>query len=284
MRYRLNIYIAICVFVIGSFLFPVELFYIASHKGLDTLRPMARALSRSSDRLEDTRKSSSAGLLVEWVTIIETPGQFGSKKAMIHKELDRLYGIGSWRVAWQLGNIIISKEQALQEYEDAYYQYLLDHPDRLEWLVANASDVYDNSITNIKAGPDRFDYTKQESSRGVHIQDIAVRRVVCLRFNRKFEGERAIALRGHSLGESGNRWSLDPGIVPFHKPELIVPIEFEGWWQPGTIEAFYQQCRVIQVRQSPYLQSITPPSFKLGKTGVIKKIRRGTAMAFESCA
>jgi len=52
-----------------------------------------------------------------------------------------LYGKDNWRIAWQWNSQIIEMPEALQIYEDAYYEFLKSRKDILDWLVHAASDV-----------------------------------------------------------------------------------------------------------------------------------------------
>ena len=78
----------------------------------------------------------------------------------------------------------------------------------------------------------------------IDIQDIAIRRCV-LRRGVWFRGDKLIRIR-QEKGDHQLSIILSPGRVPFHRADLIVKPEIEGWWEPGTIEAFYQSNRMLQ--------------------------------------
>ena len=146
---------------------------------------------------------------------------------------------------------IIEKPEALQIYEDAYYEFLKSRKDILDWLVHEASDVYDTAISNIES---KLDYSKQETLN-THIQDIAIRRSV-LRLGKQFKGNMPLEVR--SRDKEG--WKLSPCNVPFHLPEMILKEEIKDypekglWWErlgiPDSVEAFYQRNKVLQVNCS----------------------------------
>jgi len=77
-----------------------------------------------------------------------------------------------------------------------------------------------------------------------HLQDIAIRRVVERR-DWKFHGSELVQIRGDTT-LWGSR--LDPGKVPFHRPELIVSPPLVSWWNKNSIEDFYQSNKFLQVK------------------------------------
>ena len=180
-----------------------------------------------------------------WKTIEESqgrPGYLGKRKAEKHTQWNNLYGKGDWRLVWKYGTRNLNFVPACQVYEQAYFIYLKENPDILGELLAVASDVYDDAVSNVYSG---FDYTKQETNR-THIQDISIRHVVH-KLGRKFEGDRLIQIR-HDRGEHPLSMTLSPGIVPFHEKEKIIRPWLTGWWEPGTVECFYQSNRILQVK------------------------------------
>ena len=181
---------------------------------------------------------------MEWKTV-ERPGYFGKKRNELEKKWDEEFGNGNWRLAYQWGDIILPRDMGLQVYEDGYYEHFRRNPAELEWLVRIASNVYDTAETNIQAG---FSYFQQETPNN-HIHDVAIRRAVA-RHGQWFRGDNLVHVRW--TGSEGYR--VNPGVVPFHKPEMIIPGEINDyggkglWWSPGTIEDFYQRNKVLQIR------------------------------------
>lgn len=171
--------------------------------------------------------------------VVARPGQFGRKRDALVAGWNAEYGEGNWKVAYELNGHLFSRDVVLMLYEDAYVEYLRSHPDVLDWLCSTASDVYDNAPSNVASG---FDYRAQEASSN-HVQDIALRRAL-VRLGRWFEGDHPVEVRGRR-SEGGH---LSPGKLPFHRPEWIHQPAQKGWWQPGSIEDFYQSNKVIVVR------------------------------------
>ena len=179
-----------------------------------------------------------------WETI-DRPGYFGAKRDAKHLEYDQRFGVGEWRIAWQVGESIVGLDGAVMLYEDAYFEFIRSNPAILAQLLADASDVYDDEPSNTESG---FDYFKQETAR-THLQDVAIRRVV-LRLGERFRGNRLIRIR-QELGDHPLSMTLSPGRVPFHRPDLIVQPQLEKWWLPYTVESFYQSNKVLQVQEQP---------------------------------
>ncbi|MBT3397695.1 hypothetical protein HOA55_03085 [archaeon] len=178
-----------------------------------------------------------------WETI-ERPGYLGKKRDEVVSNWNEQFGKNNWRLTYQWNNEIVSREFAIQLYEDGYCEFFKKNLDILEWLVSSYSDVYDTATSNVKS---KFDYTRQETPNK-HIHDIAVRKSVA-RLGKEFQGEDLLHIRW--LGSDG--MMLNPGVVPFHMPELIVPGEVKDyggkgtWWYEKTIEDFYQRNKVLQV-------------------------------------
>ncbi|MFH1638171.1 MAG: hypothetical protein ABIB71_07125 [Candidatus Woesearchaeota archaeon] len=177
---------------------------------------------------------------MSWKTV-ERPGYAGSQRQQKIAQCDEQYGAGRWRIAWIWKGGIITKNIAFQLYEDAYYTDSFSRKPLWQALLSLASDVYDNSKSNVKSG---LDYLVQETE-ATHLQDISIRRVV-MRRGWKFEGEKLIQIRSHA-DYFGNQ--LSPGKVPFHIPELIVVPHINGWWDNNSIEDFYQSNKVLQAKE-----------------------------------
>ncbi len=182
--------------------------------------------------------------MINWKTI-ERPGYFGKKRDELQKQWTQQFGEGNWRLAYQWGSLIIPRREGIQIYEDAYYEFLKKNTETLEWLVSTASNVYDTSPTNVQA---EFNYENQETPNN-HIHDISIRRAV-MRLGRWFEGDHLV----HVRWKDSEGYRVNPGVVPFHKPELIVPGEIKDyggrgiWWFSNTIEDFYQRNKVLQIK------------------------------------
>ena len=178
-----------------------------------------------------------------WTTI-GCPGYLGKHRDEKFAEWDTTYGAEKWRLVWVIGadELVGGKTIAYALYEDAYFQFLSTNQDVLDELISEAANVYDDQPSNILSG---FDYFVQETDR-THLQDIAIRRSL-VRMWLWFHGNRLIRIR-QEKGDHRLSLILSPGRVPFHRPELIVQPEIDGkWWNLGSVEAFYQSNRVLQV-------------------------------------
>ena len=174
-----------------------------------------------------------------WLEITR-PGISGRGKKTRDKERAQIFGHENYRTAFRWGDKILEYSQALQLYEDGYMEHFRNCPQDLQWLTATASEVFDNSESNIMSG---YDYTVQEAL-STHLQDIAVRRCL-LRLGLKFKGDHLVEIRG----QNSEGYRLNPGQVPFHLPEKIIQPELIDWWRPGSIESFWQSNKVLQVRE-----------------------------------
>jgi hypothetical protein len=179
---------------------------------------------------------------VVWNTV-GRPGYFGGHRDEKYQEYDELYGNGRWRIAWQLNERQCGAAEAVMVYEDAYFNFLTASSDVVDRLVREARDVYDDQESNVLSS---LDYACQETER-THLQDIAIRRSL-VRLGVDFRGTRLIQIRGASGTPPVHPLShlLYPGQVPFHRPEWILNPAIEGWWQPGSVEAFYQSNKLLQ--------------------------------------
>jgi hypothetical protein len=179
----------------------------------------------------------------QWITI-ERPGYLGKTRDSRQETWNSVYGELEWRFAWQKGNDVIIMPEALKLYEDGYFEYFKKNPARLNWLVKKASNIYDTDPSNVEAG---LEY-KIGDTPSNHIHDIAIRNAV-KRHDKEFLGDKLLRVRW----KSSEGYALNPGVVPFHLPELISkePVRNYGgaqWWRDGTIEDFYQKNKLLQIR------------------------------------
>ena len=223
----------------------------------DALMEMIREIQREEkNKLEESEKEGeeelthmkneeATGQAIEWTTISRI-GYAGNLKDKINAFVP--FG-DDWRKAHRYGKVSISREEALEHYEEAYYQYLKADRNILVWLTETASDVYDNSQSNVLANKD---YSLQET-KATHLQDIAIRNAVS-RLGASFKGKRPMKVRG----KDSPGYRLNPGNVPFHLTDMILKPARKGWWKPGSIEDFWQSNKVLEVKKEALLTLIWP--------------------------
>lgn len=175
----------------------------------------------------------------EWRTV-DRPGYVGRRQRSAMQKLDAEYGAENWRIVYAYDGKIITRDEALLLYAAAYVEFLRQRLDVLDWLVKMACDVYDIQPDDVQAGTD---FSQQRRDGQHHLHDIALR-IALQTLGRRFEGNELIQVRGKGTKGHG----LSPGRVPFHRPEAIMQPELEGWWAAGTVEAFWQSNKLLQVR------------------------------------
>ncbi len=191
------------------------------------------------------KNEEAAGQVIEWTTISRI-GYAGNLKNRINAFIP--FG-DDWRKAHKFGEASLGRDKALAHYEEAYYQYFKADRDILTWLTDTASDVYDNSQSNVLANKD---YSLQET-KATHLQDIAIRKAVS-RLGVSFKGKQNMKVRG----KDSPGYRLNPGNVPFHLPDMILKPARKGWWKPGSIEDFWQSNKVLEVKKEALLTLIWP--------------------------
>ena len=191
---------------------------------------------------EEYRLTGVEESLYEWETLGRA-GYLGAKRDDRRKENDKKYGKGNWRVVWKVNGVYVGESGAYSLYEDAYFEFLKKNQDVLNQLVFEASNVYDDSPSNVSCG---LDYSMQETNR-THLQDIAIRRSL-IRLGTWFRGGKLIQIRD-KVGIHPLSMTLSPGRVPFHKSEWIEKPESEGWWEKSSVESFYQSNKLLQKRK-----------------------------------
>ena len=189
----------------------------------------------------DTNDSSS-------LVPVELPGFLGARKAERFARWDDWWGRGRWTLAHLYRDRFCVGETAFALYEQSYRVHFERHPEVLEALVANASEVYDTSPSNIASG---FDWSAQDDGP-THLQDIAVRRAVRA-LGRSFRGSRPLEIRGRD----SEGYHLNPGQIPFFDPDAILrPATCRAdWIRPDSLEDFWQQNKVLLVERQALIES-----------------------------
>lgn len=179
-----------------------------------------------------------------------SPGYLGGRRDEVFAEWNEKFGERNWTLGW-LGHDEewLNYLGACDLYEQSYVRFLAGWPRLLDQLLESASDVYDDSPTNVCSG---LDYTAQETER-THIQDIAIRRTLKV-LGEEFKGTELVQIRSR-LGKSPLSLALSPGQVPFvrmasiTKPDNYDEIIKRRWWIAGSVEDFYQLNKRLFVRK-----------------------------------
>jgi hypothetical protein len=215
-----------------------------------------------------------------WIPV-GLPGHTGSKKSEWQSFLDRRFGAAYWRIAHYVRGRIVSKQEAIREYEQSYRVHLHTHPDIVNFLATFCGNLYDDNPTNVYD-----DSYEQPHTHLNHYQDISVRRVMAelaadptwpivsatppgeadlidLNTGQTVRVPRASGFGGPYLLQIREPetpgFFLNPAVVPVHDPALLttLPGVKEWYHQEGcahlSVEAFWQMSKVIEVRYDKFL-------------------------------
>jgi hypothetical protein len=215
-----------------------------------------------------------------WIPV-GVPGHAGENKPHWDRFLNQRFGDGCWRISFYVRGRIVSKAEAIREYEQSYRVYLHQRPELVRFLVTNCGNVYDDNPTNVHD----HDY-EQPHTRLNHYQDISVRRVIAelvddptwpfvtatpaeeielidLNDGQIHRAPRASGFSGQYLMQIREPdtpgFFLNPAVVPVHDSTLISALPgMRDWYlHEGcahlSVESFWQMSKVIEVRYDKYL-------------------------------
>jgi hypothetical protein len=169
--------------------------------------------------------------------VVGRAGVVGRSWAQRKRAFDERFGPGGWRLRHLVCGQLLDLAAAARHCEESCVLFFTRNPQLLDWLCGTARDVYATAASNVRSG---LDYTVQER-KSEHIQDIAIRRALG-RLGRSFTGERLLHIG--NKGDEGRRFSS--GQVPFYQPGWIMQPALCGWWQPDSVECFWQSNRVVE--------------------------------------
>ena len=225
--------------------------------------------------------SALAGLAEVWIPV-GVPGYAGDAKARWQAILDERFGADGWRMAHIVRGAVVSRAEAIVEYEAAYRVFLRARPALVAFLTDVCGNVYDDNVTNVHDA----DYDQPHTAMN-HYQDISVRRVIAelvddpawpighrhatpSRPTSSTSGPaRPTACRGRagSAATASSRSAipsrpatcLNPAVVPVHDPGLITTLPARTDWYHAegcahlSVEAFWQMSKVVEVRYDRFL-------------------------------
>ena len=201
-------------------------------------------MSNRNGQKNEGKPKATSQTTGEWKTV-DRLSYVGKRAKKARQKLDDTYGSGSWRIAYQWGDTVISRDQALEHYAKAYEVFFAENPDELAWLTENFCDVYDIAPEDVESGTN---FHIQRPNEATHLQDIAIR-IAVEKLGETFKGEDLLQVRSKSA--KGAKYS--PGRLAFHEPDMLVQPEQRGWWKPGSIESFWQSNKILQVRSNEKL-------------------------------
>lgn len=186
-----------------------------------------------------------------WQTV-ERPGYLGKKKDEKYALWDQKYGVGNWRMVNEaVGSEIYSYEDIIYKiYVPGYEEYFKQNPDEAKIITDNFSYGYDKDLCTEEQAYDIYAFYNKP---GVANQFHSVAFNIALRnLGYTFKGNEPIQVREAKPGTHqdqqpiGYKWS--PGKIPCTNSEKIPNPHIEGWWNPNSIEDFYQSTKTLQVK------------------------------------
>jgi len=201
---------------------------------------------------------------IEWKTV-ESPGYFGSSRDSSIAWWNEKYGEENWRIAWE------TKDQIIMNFDDVFWniyvpgyaEYFRIHSDEARLITSAHSFTYDKEIiTREEAFAPRALYEIPGKANQFH--HVALNIALEWHLGFPFRGKRPLQVREpkYSAVVSENAtvallqaahpvalaWKWSPGRIPTIRMDLVEK-SIAGWWQPGSIEDFYQSTKVLQVKQ-----------------------------------
>jgi hypothetical protein len=225
-------------------------------------------------------RAVGADLREVWIPV-GVPGFAGAAKGRWRQVLDERFTPDGWRISHIVRGTIVSRAEAIAEYEAAYREFLRARPALVRFLTRVCGNVYDDNVTNVLDD----DYEQPHTAMN-HYQDISVRRVIAelvddpawpdvidtpaetvelldLGSGERHRVPRARGFRGAHLLQIRDPLSpgycLNPAVVPAHDPALITSLPARTDWYHAegcahlSIEAFWQMSKVIEVRYDRFL-------------------------------
>jgi len=107
-----------------------------------------------------------------WIPV-GVPGYAGEAKARWQALLDGRFGADGWRLSHVVRGAVVSRAEAIVEYEAAYRHFLHGQPALVRFLTTVCGNIYDDNVTNVHD----TEYDQPHTAMN-HYQDISVRRVI----------------------------------------------------------------------------------------------------------
>lgn len=189
-----------------------------------------------------------------WVTA-ERPGYLGKTKDAREAAWNQSFGEGNWRYAWETidGKVMDFDQVFWQVYVAGYAAYFAAHPGEAIMLTDKFAYAFDKElVTHDQAFDPYFLYNKPGHPNQFH--NVALNIALEWFLGLPFSGHEPFQVREGKPGTPleqqpiGYLWS--PGRIPAVRPELIPKTDTPGWWNPKSIEGFYQSAKVIQAKVS----------------------------------
>lgn len=169
--------------------------------------------------------------------ITQYPGYLGDKKELMYKAWDKKYK--KWKLRWIFENQIVSFDEIFWKvYVAGYTNYFFSNHDEAKNLATKYSYTYDKDlITKEKAFDYKYLLNKKKSNNQFH--HCALNFAIKYNLNLEFNGTKPLQVRGKDSG--GYKWN--PGFIK--STVKFTQKQIKGWWEPNSIEAYYQSHKVL---------------------------------------
>jgi len=213
-------------------------------------RQMRKALAKRTIKHFKEESQHNTG----W-EFVRYPGRLGKKRDFIYRQWDDEFGEGNWRIGWRLPNeTTLSYEEIFEEYVRSYEAYFREHSDEARNICKTYAYAYDRDEIDLEIA---FDRNALIDKPGIQNQfhHVALNIALTDRLGYVFQGDKPLKVRAGRPDQpveewpEGHRWQ--PGNIPYEHPEYIRE-DYEivdKWINPGSVEAFYQANKVLQVKK-----------------------------------
>lgn len=185
----------------------------------------------------------------QW-TVVERVGFFGKNRDKMFAAWDEKYGVGNWKIGWQLSSgELLSFRQVFQLYIEGYIVYMSQHPDEAKSIADNYAYCYDKTpITREQAFQPEALVEKPNLPNQFH--HVALN-LALLHLGYEFKGDEPLQVRDGKADQPKEEWPAGwqwgPGYIPAADSTMIPDADLSGWWDSGTIEDLYQKSKVLLV-------------------------------------
>lgn len=189
-----------------------------------------------------------------WVDL-ERPGYLGKQRDEKYKfwDLPENYGKGNWRIINRASNgeVFNYEDIIYRIYIPGYEQYFKLHPEEASEIADRYSFGYDKDLISLSQA---FDiYALYNVPNRVNQFHHVAFNMALLNLGYFFKGSESVQVREGKPGiqdsEQPNGFLWSPGRIECTVSHLIPEPRIKGWWNPNSIEDFYQSTKILQIKK-----------------------------------